>query len=83
MKGALKQEYAARLSQADILEAVRLLLVARGELPENAYVVFRHRFGLVGDPMITLVGDATELPNAGDVYLDWGFEPLPNVKGIR
>ena len=72
----------ARLSQKDILEAIQLLLRARGEVPET-YGYFRYRFGLVGDPDITLVGDATKLPDAGDVYIEWNFEPLPNVSAIR
>ena len=72
----------AWLSQADILEAIKMLLRERGELPSDCYGYFRYRFGMVGDPMITLVGDSVAMPNAGDLYLDWGFEPLQNVSAL-
>lgn len=68
-----------RLSQADLVEAVGLLLQERGEVPSDVVGALHFRFGMVGDPQITLVGDAVDLPHAGDIYMDWRWEETPNV----
>lgn len=72
-------KYTARLSEKEIIEAIKLFLRERGDVPSSVTGVIRFRFGLIGEPTILLTGDATELPNAGDVYFDWTFEPTPNV----
>lgn len=59
-----------RLSQKELLEAVQLYLRKRGDMSQD-FVRFRFKFGMVGEPTVTLVGDAIDLPDAGQVYLDW------------
>ncbi len=73
-------KHSHHLSQRDILEAINLLLRKRGEIPDK-YVYFKYKFGIVGDPIITLVGEPPI--GAGDVYLDWDFESADNVINIR
>lgn len=77
--GAAPRKYRYRLSQADILEAVNLLLRKRGVLPEK-YVFFLHRFGIVGEPSMMMLGDVPK--DAGQIYLDWDLEVLENVESI-
>lgn len=67
--------YNRRLTQADILEAVNLLLRSRGEIKGVGY--FRHRFGIIGNPQMILMGEPP--PDAGKMYIDWHFTPLENV----
>lgn len=68
-----------RLSERELIEAVQLYLREREDVPSKAVGFFRWRFGVVGEPMMTLLGDAVDLPDAGRVYLDWSFEETPNV----
>lgn len=77
----MNQTTHVRLNQSDIIEAVGLLLRKRSEV--DGYGYLRFKFGIVGDPQIMLIGDACEMPDAGDVYVDVSFEPLPNVESIN
>jgi hypothetical protein len=70
-----------KLNEQSIVEAVQSLLQRRGLIPTDGRVgYFRWKFGLVGEPQVMLVGDACDDPNAGQVYIDWSFEPLDNVR---
>jgi len=70
-----------RLSQADILEAVNLLLRRRGEIPAEKFGSLQWKFGIVGNPVMTVVGEPP--PDVGQIFLDWDFEPVENVVGIN
>ena len=78
-----KRTHPHELSQKELLDAVQMYLVWRGDITRDTVGMFKHRFGIVGEPVITLVGDACDTPNAGHVYLEWDFEPLPNVVAPR
>jgi hypothetical protein len=69
-----------RISQQDIIVAVDLLLRSRGHIAPKEFVTFRFKFGIVGDPEMTIVGDAP--PDAGQVYIECSWEPLPNIVPI-
>jgi hypothetical protein len=65
-----------RLNQEDILEAVALLLRKRDTILADKYGMLNFKFGMVGDPLITLVGDAVDNPAAGQVYIDVEFQEM-------
>ncbi len=68
-----------RLSQGELLEAVELYLRKNGRIPPDRVGALRWRFGMIGEPEITLVGDAVDLPGAGNIYFEYSFEELSNV----
>jgi len=69
-----------RLSQADIIVAVDLLLRQRGHIPPKEFVTFKFKFGIVGEPLMTVVGDPP--PDVGNIYIECSWEPLQNVVPI-
>lgn len=74
--------FRGRLEEADLVEAVQLLLAKRRLTPSGKVGYFRWRFGLNGDPQIVLVGDAVDIPNAGKPHVVWSYELLDNVEMI-
>ena len=75
VEGEVTYDY--RLSQEDLLAAVNMYLRARGDIPKTTVGHFRHRFGIIGNPQMIIMGDPP--PGAGQIYLEWHFTPLENV----
>lgn len=70
--------YKFRLTQQELLSAVNMFLRARGDIPRTTVGHLRHRFGIIGNPQMVIMGDPP--PNAGEIYLEWHFDPLENVR---
>lgn len=71
-----------RLTQKEILSAINLWLRENNRIDPSRVGTLQYKFGIVGEPLIQLVGDNCKTPNAGDVYFDWSFEEMKNVESM-